>query len=198
MCCVVCAGGGRGGSGVEVRRRATTRVSAPYGRPGTAYETRLGHCCRAADWRLLPPPGRGPSPCVPDGSHGHAVGPWRRAGVAVPHLALISLEAASRSSRRVKTVVSSHRSYDPRIAIRYAKRYAAHIGRHGPRRMAYLMCRHMIARRRAYRRPYKSVQYVYRYIDAHHPPQLAPPPSRRHGRRAARAGPAARAGVTAS
>ena len=54
----------------------------------------------------------------------HAVGPWRRAGVAVPHLALISLEAASRSSRRVKTVVSSHR-YDPRIDSGYAKRYAA-------------------------------------------------------------------------
>ena len=107
-------------------------------------------------------------------SHGHAVGPWRRAGVAVPHLALISLEAASRSSRRVKTVVSSHR-YDPRIdsAIDAKRVNAAHIGRHGPRRMAYLMCRHMIARRRAYRRPYNT------YIDAHHPPQLAPPPSRR-------------------
>ena len=194
----------------RVRRRRTRRVRrrGPAPRddarigavwpPGYGVRLVSDTAAVRADWRLLPPPGRGPSPCVPDGSHGHAVGPWRRAGVAVPHLALISLEAASRSSRRVKTVVSSHRSYDPRIAIRYAKRYAAHIGRHGPRRMAYLMCRHMIARRRAYRRPYKSVQYVYRYIDAHHPPQLAPPPSRRHGRRAARAGPAARAGVTAS
>lgn len=64
----------------------------------TAAVLRTGDCTAT-------PPGRGP--CVPDGSHGHAVGPWRRAGVAVPHLALISLEAASRSSRRVKTVVSS-------------------------------------------------------------------------------------------
>ena len=108
-------------------------------------------------------------------SHGHAVGPWRRAGVAVPHLALISLEAASRSSRRVKTVVSSHR-YDPRIDSICETLCRSHIGRHGPRRMAYLMCRHMIARRRAYRRPYNT------YIDAHHPPQLAPPPSRRAAR----------------
>ena len=51
VCCVVFAGGGRGGSGVEVRRRATTRVSAPDGRPGTAYvssRTLLPCCHRPA------------------------------------------------------------------------------------------------------------------------------------------------------
>ena len=90
-------------SGAARRRAYRRRMAARVRRT-----SRLGHCCRAATARPWPVP-------VPsrDGSHGHAVGPWRRAGVAVPHLALISLEAASRSSRRVKTVVSSHR-YDPR------------------------------------------------------------------------------------
>ena len=119
MCCVVCAGGGRGGSGVEVRRRATTRVSAPYGRPGTAYVSSrtLLPCCglETPDCCHRHRPAVARPRASRMASHGHAVGPWRRAGVAVPHLALISLEAASRSSRRVKTVVSSHRSYDPRI-----------------------------------------------------------------------------------
>ena len=63
VCCVVCAGGGRGGSGVEVRRRATTRVSAPYGRPGTAYVSSrtLLPCCgleTAATARPWPVPVR--------------------------------------------------------------------------------------------------------------------------------------------
>ena len=104
-------------SGAARRRAYRRRMAARVRRT-----SRLGHCCRAADWRLgchRPAVARPRASRM--ASHGHAVGPWRRAGVAVPHLALISLEAASRSSRRVKTVVSSHR-YDPRIDSIDAKR----------------------------------------------------------------------------
>ena len=186
----MCAGGGRGGSGVEVRRRATTRVSAPYGRPGTAYVSSrtLLPCCGLET--RLPPPGRGPSPCVPDGSHGHAVGPWRRAGVAVPHLALISLEAASRSSRRVKTVVSSHRHrYDPRIDSR-SMRNDRVCRSHRPTWAAPHGIFNVPPYDRATSRISTSVQYVYRRA----PPASARAPAEPQGRPRD----PQRAGVTAS
>ena len=125
------------------------------------------------------PPGRGP--CVPDGSHGHAVGPWRRAGVAVPHLALISLEAASRSSRRVKTVVSSHR-YDPRIGdYRCETRVNVDNAAHMPTWAAPHGIFNVPPYDRATSRISTSVQYVYRRA----PPASARAPA--EPRRAARA-----------
>ena len=117
-------------------------------------------------------------------SHGHAVGPWRRAGVAVPHLALISLEAASRSSRRVKTVVSSHR-YDPRIDYRCETMCETRVNVDNAAHMPTWAAPHGIFNvppyDRATSRISTSVQYVYRRA----PPASARAPA--EPRRAARA-----------
>ena len=191
----MCAGGGRGGSGVEVRRRATTRVSAPYGRPGTAYVSSrtLLPCCGLETAATAPAVARPRASRM--ASHGHAVGPWRRAGVAVPHLALISLEAASRSSRRVKTVaVSSHRSYDE---IRESISICETLCRsHRPTWAAPHGIFNVPPYDRATSRISTSVQYVYRRAPPASARAPAEPQAWPQGR--ARAGPAARAGVTAS
>ena len=95
VCCVVCAGGGRGGSGVEVRRRATTRVSAPYGRPGTAYVSSrtLLPCCGLE--RCTGPP----RPAVARASRmARMVMPWVR-GAVRGWRCLISLSSRSKRLR---------------------------------------------------------------------------------------------------